>query len=96
MERHTRDVVGVGCAKDVEGTVVVEGEKELVACKAYYDKLSNEEFVQDKPSLTEVGRTSGHRHEISVAEVKAAIAKMTSLLVYLELKQNVETVLQIW
>jgi len=40
-------VVGSGFVKDVEDKVSVEEEKVLDIWKAYYRKLSNEEFVWD-------------------------------------------------
>jgi len=43
---------------------------------AYYEKMSNEEFVWDKHSLSDMGRVSGPSENISVAEVKAAIVNM--------------------
>jgi len=59
MVRNIRDVVGSGCVIDVERKVAVKEEKVLNTWKAYYDKLiSNEEFVWDKHSLSDVGRVS--------------------------------------
>lgn len=44
--------------------------------KTRYDKVSNEEFAWYKHSLTDAGRVSGPSEKISVAKVKATIAKM--------------------
>jgi len=75
VARH-RDIVGSGCVKHVEGNVVVEEEKVLDTWEGYYDRLSNEELVWDKHSLSDVGRVSGPSDKISAAEVKAAMANM--------------------
>ena len=51
----------------------------LVSChywRAYYDKLSNEEFSWSKDSLAETSMVSGPSESISIKEVEAAIAKM--------------------
>jgi len=65
---------------DVEGKVVDEEEKVLDTWKAHYDKPSNEEFVWDKHSLSDVGWVSGSSVKISVADVQAAMAKMKNYI----------------
>ena len=76
MMRRNQDVTGGDCVKDAQGKVVVEEEKLLEIWRAYYDKLSNEEFAWDKETLTEAGKISGPCEKITVQEVKAAVAKM--------------------
>jgi len=57
--RKNRDVVGGGCVKDTDGKIVVEEERLMEVWRAYYDKLSNEEFPWIKDSLTEADAVSG-------------------------------------
>jgi len=71
-----RDAVGSGCVKDVEDKAVFEEEKVLYTWKAYFKTIFNEDFVWDKHSLSDVDGVKGPSEKISVAEVKAAIAKM--------------------
>jgi hypothetical protein len=76
--RNNRDVVGGGCVKDTDGKIVVDEDKMLEVWRAYYEKLSNEEFPWKRENLTEVEATSGPGEKITVAEVQAAIKKMKS------------------
>ena len=73
---RNKDVVGAGCVKDTDGNVVVDDEKLMEVWRAYYDKLSNEEFSWSKDSLAETSMVSGPSESISIKEVEAAIAKM--------------------
>ena len=79
LVRKNRDVVGEGCIKDTDGKIVVEDDKLMEVWRAYYDKLSNEEFPWKKDSLTEVNAGGGVSEEFSVEEVKVAIKKMKNL-----------------
>jgi hypothetical protein len=76
--RKNRDVVGEGCVKDTDGKIVVDDGKLLEVWRAYYDKISNEEFAWDSNSLSDVGAVCGPCERISVKEVTEAIAKMKS------------------
>jgi hypothetical protein len=76
--RKNRDVVGGGCVKDLDGKIIVEDDKLMEAWRAYYEKLSNEEFAWDKNTLTEVGVVSGPSEKITCEEVRTAMAKMKS------------------
>jgi hypothetical protein len=76
IKRKNNDVVGGGCVKDTAGKIVVEEDKLMEVWRAYYDKLSNEEFPWNKDTLTEVETVSGPAEEISFEEVKAAVKKM--------------------
>jgi Reverse transcriptase (RNA-dependent DNA polymerase)/Endonuclease/Exonuclease/phosphatase family len=76
MVRKNRDVVGGGCVRDTNGRMVVEDEERLEVWRAYYDKLSNEEFPWNKDALTVADVKSGPSEQISPEEVRAAIEKM--------------------
>ena len=58
--RNIRDTVGEGCIKDLDGKIVTEADKLLEVWRAYYDKLSNVEFLWSKDTHTEVGYKVGH------------------------------------
>jgi hypothetical protein len=47
MVRNNRDVEGGGCVKTIEVRIVVNDDEVLETWRAYYDKLSNEEFPWD-------------------------------------------------
>ena len=74
--RNNRDIVGDGCIKDTDGKIVTDEDKLLEVWRAYYDKLSNEEFPWNKETLTEAGIKSGPCEKITLDEVKAAVKKM--------------------
>ena len=74
--RNNTDVLGSGCVKDDNGRIVVEDDKLMEVWRAYYDKLSNEEFPWNKDTLTDVHKVEGPCEKISVSEVRAAIKKM--------------------
>lgn len=76
MVRHNRDIVGEGCVKNTDGKIVVDEDKQLEVWRAYYDKLSNEEFPWNKETLTEADMRSGPCENISLEEVRAAVKKM--------------------
>ena len=52
---ETRDIVGEGYIKDIDGKIVTDADKLLEVWRAYCDKLSNVEFPWNKDTLTEVG-----------------------------------------
>jgi len=39
MVKKNQDVVGAGCMKDVDGSIVMDGEKIMETWKKYYEKL---------------------------------------------------------
>ena len=73
--RKNRDVTGGGCVKDTCGRIVVEYVKLMEVWKAYYERLSNEEFPWDENTLMKVKAVSGPSEKISLKEVMAAIKK---------------------
>jgi len=76
MVRQNRDFVRYGCVKGVTGKVVFQERKASDSWKANYVKLSNEEFVWEKHSVSYVRQVNGPSEKISVAEVKTTIAKI--------------------
>jgi hypothetical protein len=74
--KKNRDVVGSGCVKDEHGRIVMEDDKLMETWRAYYDKLSNEEFPWNKDTLAEAGAVYGPHEQISVEEVRTAVKKM--------------------
>jgi len=62
--------------KGTDGKIVVEDDKLMEVWRAYYDKLSNEEFPWNKDSLTKVEAVCGPSEEITFEEVRKAIKKM--------------------
>ena len=77
MVRNNRDVVGGGCVKDTKGRIVFDEHEVLETWRAYYDKLSNEEFPWNKDTLT-ADAIDRPFEKIIVAEVQTAIKKMKS------------------
>ena len=49
-----RDFVSASCVKDDDGKIVVEEDKSMEVWRAYYDKISNEEFTWDRNGSTNV------------------------------------------
>jgi len=78
MVKKNRDVVGGGCVKDVDCSIVVDDAKTMEIWKRYYEKLLNEEFDWNKNNLENVNAVCGARERISTSEVRAAIAKSKS------------------
>jgi len=78
MVRSNRDVVGGDCIKDTNGRIVFDDNQVLETWRAYYEKLSNEEFPWNKDTLTAADPTAGPCEKITIAEVQAAIKKMKS------------------
>jgi len=76
MREKNRDIVGDGCIKDDEGKVVVEQDGLQEVWRKHFEKLLNEEFDWDKSGLPVEHEVSGPAEEITVNEVRAAIAKM--------------------
>jgi len=76
MKKENRDVVGDGCIRDSNGTVVVEQEKIKEVWKQYFEKLLNEEFDWSRNNLTALDGVPGVQELITVEDVKEAIAKM--------------------
>ena len=74
--RKNRDVVGGGCVKHADGRIVVEEDEVLEVWRAYYEKLSNEEFSWNKDALPVADATEGPCEKITTAEVQAAVKKM--------------------
>ena len=74
--RKNKDVVGAGGVKDKDGKIVVDEENILDVWQSYYDKLSNEEFVWDKNTITNVELVSGPCERLSEDEIRKAITKM--------------------
>jgi len=78
MVKRNRDVVGGGCVKDVDGTIVVDDSRIMDIWKRYYEKLLNEEFDWSRDSLEYADAVCGPSELISASEVGEAIAKSKS------------------
>jgi hypothetical protein len=76
MIRRNKDIVGDGCIKDCDGNVVVEQESIKEVWRKYFEKLLNEEFAWNRNGLTTENAVGKDAEEITVIEVRAAIAKM--------------------
>ena len=78
MVKSHRDVIGSNCIKNSEGKIVVDEERIKEVWHDYYKKLLNVEFDWNRNALAEEDVVVGPAEEISLSEVKAAIAKMKS------------------
>jgi Reverse transcriptase (RNA-dependent DNA polymerase) len=78
MVKKNRDVVGGGCVRDADGTIVADDAGTMDIWRRHYEKLMNEEFDWDKNNLENVDAVCGPREWISTSAVGAAIAKSKS------------------
>jgi hypothetical protein len=54
MVKKNRDVVGGGCVRDVDGTIVADETRTMEIWKRHYERLMNEEFDWDKNDVENV------------------------------------------
>ena len=78
-----KDITASGCVRGIDGRTIVEEEGIMQRWKEYYEQLLNEEFDWNKDSIGSIGGTdkveaSVDEREISVSEVRLAIAKAKS------------------
>ena len=66
----------MGCVKDKDGMIAVDGERIKEIWRSHFERLSNEEFPWDSSSLGSAAAVSGPIEEIKHHKVKAAIRNM--------------------
>jgi hypothetical protein len=78
MLRKNRDVVGSACIRNKEQKVLTDENEIKEVWKDYFEKLLNEEFEWDQGSLEQADAVSGPCENISVEEVRSALASSKS------------------
>ena len=78
MVRKNRDVVGSACIKNREQKILTEENEIKEVWKDYFEKLLNEEFEWDRDGLEVVEPVSGPCEQITVEDVRSALAASKS------------------
>jgi len=72
---RNRDIVGGACVKNRNGKVIAEDDKVKEVWREHFDKLLNVEFSWSRHMLEHENPTCGPAENITVQEVREAIAK---------------------